>query len=378
VKRQELKKIRRIVLKIGSSIIASSRRGLNQERLGEIAGEVSSLRGREVEVLIVSSGAIACGMEKLGLAERPKSIALKQAAAAVGQGRLMWAYEKSFSPFEIQVAQILLTQEDLNDRKRFLNSRNTLITLLEHRILPIINENDTVAVEEIRFGDNDNLAALVTHLIDAQLLVILSDVDGLFTEDPRKNPSAALIHEVSEVDQKTEAFAGESSSLEGTGGMVSKVRTAKSVAAYGVPTLIINGAVPGNLTRSLEGEEIGTLFLPKANRLSARKQWIAHTLKPKGRLLLDPGAVEAVSRKGRSLLPSGILKVEGRFEAGDAVSCLSPGGGEVARGLSNYSSMEIARIAGARSAEIEPRLGYKPADEVIHRDNLVVTGPEKG
>jgi glutamate 5-kinase len=371
-----LKKVRRLVLKIGSSIIASSSRGLNETRMKEIALQVASLRSCGLEVLIVSSGAIICGMEKLGLTERPRSIPLKQAAAAVGQGRLMWAYEKTFSPFDIQVAQILLTQEDLDDRKRFLNSRNTLTTLLERRILPIINENDTVAVEEIRFGDNDSLAALVVHLIDAQLLVIFSDVDGLFTEDPRANPGAALIPEVAEVDERVERLAAGSTTVEGTGGMASKVRTAKKVAAYGVPTLILNGTLPDNLTRALAGEAIGTYFLPRPTRLSSRKHWIAHTLKPKGKLTLDRGAVEAVASKGKSLLPSGIVRVEGRFEAGDAVLCLSPEGTEVARGLCNYSSQETARILGARSAEIEKRLGYKLTDEVIHRDNLVLIGAE--
>ena len=376
--RQDLKSVKRLVLKIGSSVIASSSQGLNESRMHKIAQEVSALRLRGVEIVIVSSGAIICGMEKLGLKERPRSISIKQAAAAVGQGRLIWAYERTFSPFQIQVAQILLTQEDLNDRRRFLNSRNTLMALLDYRILPVINENDTVAVEEIRFGDNDNLSGSVTHLIDAQLLVMLSDVDGLYTLDPRRSPGAELIPEIAQVDHRVEALAGGSATIEGTGGMLSKVRTARKVTAYGVPTLILNGSDPHNLARALSGEPVGTLFLPRPTRLPDRKHWIAHTLKARGKLVLDRGAVEAVARKGRSLLPSGILRAEGRFKAGDAVACLSTEGEEIARGLSNYSSSEVSRILGARSSEIEARLGYKLSDEVIHRDNLVVLDGPSG
>lgn len=370
--RLELKKVKRLVLKIGSSIIASPRHGLNEIRMQEIVRQVATLHDEGMEVLIVSSGAIVCGMERLRLKERPKSIPVKQAAAAVGQSLLMAAYDKVFSPFHIHVAQVLLTQDDLEDRRRFLNSRNTLMTLVEYKTIPIINENDTVAVEEIRFGDNDNLAALVTHLVDAQLLVLLSDVDGLFTEDPRKVSDATFVPEVAEIDAAVEALAGEASSIEGTGGMVSKVQTARKVAAYGVPSLIINGNLPDTLTRALSGEEVGTIFLPRTDRLPARKQWIAHTLKAKGQLTLDRGAVEAVSSKGKSLLPSGIVRVEGQFDAGDAVSCLAPDGVEIAKGLTNYSSKEVNRIAGARSVDLEKRLGYKISDEVIHRDNLVV------
>lgn len=362
------------MLKIGSSIIASPRQGLNEKRMQEIVNEVAGLRQRGLEVLIVSSGAVLCGMEKLGLTARPKAIAVKQAVAAVGQVRLMWFYEKLFSLFGIQVAQILLTQEDLDDRKRFLNSRNTLQALLERRVVPIINENDTVTVEEIRFGDNDNLAASVTHLIDAQLLVILSDVDGLFTRDPREHSDARLIQEVSDITPAVEALAGGAAET-GTGGMASKVQTAKKVAAYGVPTLILNGSLTGGLTQALSCTQIGTLFHPHPSRLSSRKQWIAHTLKIKGYLTLDPGAVEAVAGKGKSLLPSGVVSVEGRFEAGDAVACLGPDGIEIGRGLINYDSTEVARIAGVRSADIENRLGYKLTDELVHRDNLVVLRP---
>jgi len=376
--RQDLKTIKRLVLKIGSSVIASSSQGLNEARMHGIAQEVFALRHRGVEVIIVSSGAVICGMEKMGLKKRPQAISIKQAAAAVGQGELIRAYERVFCPFKIKVAQILLTQEDLNDRKRFLNSRNTLMTLLDHQILPIINENDTVAVEEIRFGDNDHLSGSVSHLIDAHLLAILSDVDGLFTSDPRGMPDARLISEVAEVDDRVEALAGGSRTIEGTGGMLSKVRTARKVTAYGVPVLVLNGSDPRNLARAIEGESVGTLFIPRPTRLPSRKHWIVHTLKAEGRLILDPGAVEAVAGKGRSLLPSGILRVEGRFKAGDSVACLSIEGKEIARGLSNYSSGEVNRIVGARSAEIEIRLGYKIADEVIHRDNLVVFGLQPG
>jgi glutamate 5-kinase len=370
--RRPLHKNKRIVIKIGSSIIASHEKGLREERMAEIAEEVAALRTEGHEIFLVSSGAILCGMEKLGLAHRPKSIPLKQAAAAVGQSRLMWAYEKHFKQFKINVAQVLLTREDIADRKRFINARNTLMTLLEHGILPIINENDTVTIDEIKLGDNDNLAAQITHLVDASLLVILSDVDGLFTADPRKNPEAALIPLIEEVTPETERIAGEPGAISGTGGMGTKVQAAKNVAAYGVTTLIVNGTVSGLIRRAFQGESIGTLFLPKSVRLSSKKHWIAHSLKVKGEVVLDAGAVEAILKKGKSLLASGIREIAGKFEAGDAIRCLTPDGKEIAKGLTNYSASEMIRIKGIHSSQIEKKLGYKSTDEVIHRDNLVI------
>lgn len=367
-----LHKNKRIVIKIGSSIIASHEKGLREERMAEIAEEVAALRNEGHEIFLVSSGAILCGMEKLGLTRRPKMIPLKQAAAAVGQSRLMWAYEKHFDRFQIHVAQVLLTREDIADRKRFINARNTLMTLLDHGILPIINENDTVTVDEIKLGDNDNLAAQITHLVDASLLLILSDVDGLFTADPRKNPQAALIPLIEEITPEIERIAGEPGALSGTGGMATKIQAAKNVAAYGVTTLIVNGTVPGRMRRAFQGESIGTLFLPKSVRLSSKKHWIAHSLKVKGEVVLDAGAVEAILKKGKSLLASGIREIAGKFEVGDAIRCLTPDGKEIAKGLTNYSASEMIRIKGIHSSQIEKKLGYKSTDEVIHRDNLVI------
>lgn len=367
-----IRQSKRIIIKVGSSLLASRNQGLNHARIETLAKEVTQLKGQGLEFVLVSSGAIASGLEPLGLLQRPRDIALKQAAAAVGQSRLMWSYEKAFHPFGQMVAQILLTHDDLSQRRRFLNARNTLLTLLARGVIPIINENDTVSVEEIQFGDNDRLAGQVSHLIDAKLLVILSDVEGLYTRDPKVNAGAELLRVVSEVTPEIERLAGASTSEEGIGGMASKVQAAKEAAAYGVATLLVNGRHESVLTRTFRGEELGTLFLPHASRLRSRKHWIAYTRRCKGKLYLDTGAVAALAQKGRSLLPSGILKVDGAFEGGDAVSCLDEKGVEVARGLVNYSSREIEKIRGARTAEIEKILGYKFSDEVIHRDNLVV------
>jgi glutamate 5-kinase len=333
---------------------------------------VASLRGRGCDVLIVSSGAIAAGIERLGVSERPTTMARKQAAAAVGQGRLMAAYDVAFAAVGLPVAQVLLTHGDLADRKRFLNARTTLATLLEAGVVPVINENDTVAVEELKFGENDYLAALVTNLVGAQALIILSSVDGFYTADPARDPAAALIPVVTEITPQLEAHAKATGSEEGTGGMAPKLAAAKQAAVHGVATVIAGGEQPGVVSRLLAGEEVGTLVLPTPERLKSRKHWIAYTLHPKGRLHLDEGAARALRQQGRSLLPSGIRSVDGTFRAGEAVSCVGPDGQEVARGLSNYSADEVARIRGSKSREIADRLGYKLYDEVIHRDNLVI------
>jgi glutamate 5-kinase len=367
-----LKEAKRVVLKVGSRLVASKGTGLQTDRIERLAGELAVLKAQGREILMVSSGAIVSGIEKLGLREYPKSLPLKQAAAAVGQSRLMWAYEKAFEKVGQKVAQVLLTREDLTNRKRFLNSRHTLTSLLEFGVVPVINENDTVAVDEIRFGDNDSLAGMVAHLVDADLLVILSDVDGLYTEDPRHNPKAALIPVVAEVTADIERRAGGSASFEGTGGMQTKVLAAKKAASYGVATAIVNGERPGQLPALFEGQEVGTLFLPKDQRLTSRKQWIAHTVKAKGRLTVDDGAVEALTRRGKSLLPSGVTAVHGEFEHGDCVACADRHGHEFAKGLVNYGAEAIARIKGLKSGDIQNALGYKDYDEVIHRDNLVL------
>jgi len=369
---QLLKQAKRIVLKIGSSLVASRDSGLRPDRIERLADEVTAVRRSGREVLLVSSGAIVSGIKKLGLPAYPKSLPVKQAAAAVGQSRLMWAYEKAFETLGQQVAQVLLTHQDLADRARFLNSRHTLTTLIEFGVIPIVNENDTVAVDEIRFGDNDTLAAQVAHLVDADLLIILSDVDGLFTKDPRQDPDATLIPLVTEVSKDIERRAGVASTFEGTGGMATKIQAAKKVAAYGVATLIINGDRPGLLPAVFEGVEAGTLVLPKGERLTSRKHWIAYTLRAKGKLVLDDGAVEALVRRGKSLLPSGIVQVSGEFAPGDAVACADRHGKEFAKGLVNFSSGTIARIKGLKTSEIQKVAGQQEYDEVIHRDNLVI------
>ncbi len=311
-------------------------------------------------------------MNRLSFRERPKEIRFKQAAAAVGQSRLMWAYEREFDKYGRKVAQVLLTRDDLTNRKRYLYAKNTIETLLKFGVIPIINENDTVAVEEIRFGDNDTLSVMVTNLLQADLLVILSDVDGLHTTDPRTDPKAKIIGYVYSITPEIEKIAGTSSTIEGTGGMFSKVQAAKKAAMMGVVSVIANGTKSGVLKSIFAGEKTGTLFLVGEDHLSARKHWIAYTLKSKGRLIIDEGAKRALIEKGRSLLPSGIKDIDGRFEVGDAVSCLDESGKKIAKGIVNYNSEDVRKIRGAKTSEIERMLGYKYDDEVIHRDNLVI------
>ncbi|TAJ22435.1 MAG: glutamate 5-kinase [Nitrospirae bacterium] len=369
---QILKQARRIVVKIGSSLVASRGSGLRADRIDRLADEIAAVKQTGCEVLMVSSGAIISGIQKLGLKAYPKSLPEKQAAAAVGQSRLMWAYEKAFERLGQKVAQILLTHQDLSDRRRFLNARHTLTTLIDFGVIPIINENDTVAVEEIRFGDNDSLAGDVAHLVDADLLIILSDVDGLFTEDPRKNPAATLIPLVTDITKDIERRAGASSSFEGTGGMATKIRAAQKVADYGVATLLLNGDTPGLLPAVFAGAAAGTFFLPHGRRLTSRKHWIAFTLRAKGHVTVDDGAMEALVRRGKSLLASGVLTVSGTFDSGDAVSCCDRQGKEFAKGLVNVSSDTLTRIKGLKTAEIRKAIGLQEYEEVIHRDNLVI------
>ncbi len=367
-----LKDIRRIVIKIGSRVLASSTRGLNTQRIKRITKEIANLRQEGYEIVIVSSGAIVAGMKELGLSNKPKGIPLKQAAAAIGQSKLIQLYERNFSSFDIKAAQILLTRDDITDRRRFLNARNTLITLLSYGVVPVINENDTVAIDEIKFGDNDLLSGLVTNVIDADLLIILSDIEGLFTADPSVHSNAELIPVVEEITKDIETIAGDSKSIEGTGGMASKVETAKKASGYGIPAIIMNGKKPGLLVKALKGFDVGTIFLPKKSRLTSRKHWIAYALPTSGHLILDKGAKDALLLRGRSLLPSGVLSIKGHFEAGDAVTCEDEQGSAFAKGLTNYNSREIEKIKGKKTGDIAVILGYKDYDEVIHRDNLVI------
>jgi glutamate 5-kinase len=372
VRKSILKKVRRIVIKIGSRVVTGGGSGPDRNFLLSLAGEVSRLRNQGREVVIVSSGAVASGAEELGLADRQKTIPQKQAAAAVGQSRLMQAYEAAFSQKELKVAQILLTRDDLSNRQRFLNARSTLDTLLAFGIVPIINENDTVVVEEIKFGDNDNLSALVTNLIEANLLAIMTDIDGFFDSDPHSNSEAKLVPLVRAITREIEGAAGGSGSSVGTGGMATKIAAAKKANQYGLPAIIINGRTPGTLTKAIAGEEVGTLFLPSKQTLNRRKHWIAYTLRPRGKVFVDAGAVTVISEQGSSLLPSGICRVEGEFERGSCVRICGPDGSEFARGIVDYSCHEIDRILGHKSREIEAILGYRYGDEIIHRDNLVM------
>jgi glutamate 5-kinase len=372
MRREILKKVRRIVVKIGSRVLTLENNGLDREFMKQLAAQIARLKGEGCEVVIVSSGAVAAGRKELGIVGKPRTIPQKQAAAAIGQSRLMWAYEEAFSTFGHKVAQILLTGDDLSDRLRFLNARSTIETLLACGVIPIINENDTVVVDEIKFGDNDNLSALVTNLTEAGLLVVLTDIDGFYDADPRTNKDARLIPLVEGITKKVEQAAGGSTSTVGTGGMATKLAAAKKAGKFGVPTLMVNGKTPGILDRAMAGEEVGTLFLAAKESFTSRKHWIAYTLRPKGRILIDEGACTVLSQHGRSLLPSGVVRVEGEFDRGDCVRVCGPDGAEFARGIAAYSHKEIAAIMGRKSSEIETILGYKYGDEIIHRDNMVV------
>ena len=372
-KKSILSKARRVVIKVGSAVLTSSGGGLDQKRIEQLAGEIVSIMDERREVVLVSSGAIAAGLAKLGLKKtKGMPLPLKQAAAAVGQSGLMWMYEKTFGAHGKKVAQVLLTREDLSNRSRFLNARNTLHTLLEYGVIPIINENDTVAVDEIKFGDNDNLSGMVVQLTDADLLVILSDIDGLYTADPRLHPDARFIPVVEKITAEMERGAGDALSGVGTGGMRSKIMAARKVGAYGVPMVILNGKKPGLLAALFDGRETGTLFLPRLEKMDSRKHWIAYTAASKGGIVVDDGGRDALVHKGKSLLPGGVVSVEGTFKVGDCVNCLDIRGTVFARGLTKYSSAELDRIRGLKTSQIESVLGHKDYDEVIHRDDLVI------
>ena len=366
--------VKRVVIKIGSGVI-SDHSGLDLKRMATLCEDVYSLRQRGYEVILVSSGAVAAAKADLGIkgSARTLSLPLKQAAAAIGQSRLMRAYKDALRQHGLTAAQILLTRDDLANRRRYLNARNTLMTLLDYGVVPIINENDTVVIDEIRFGDNDNLSAMATNLVEAQLLVILSDVDGLFDSDPRHNAEAKLISEVERITPEIEAMAGQEATMLGTGGMTTKLKAAKRATLFGAGTAIINGLSPHNLLYLFDGHELGTYFLPARDRMAARKHWIAFTKKPKGKLILDEGAQKAVAERGKSLLPSGIHRLEGTFERGDAVRLCDVNGKEFAKGVTNYNSAELIRIIGKNTKEILQILGYQYGDEVVHRDNFVIS-----
>ncbi|MBI5642897.1 MAG: glutamate 5-kinase [Deltaproteobacteria bacterium] len=371
LRKKIVKKAKRVVVKVGSAVVAGAAVD-GADIFTRLSSEIHELRATGRECAIVSSGAIALGIKKLGLKERPVTIPERQAVAAVGQGSLMASYDAAFTKSGEKVAQVLLTHDDLGNRNRFLNARNTLLTLLRLGIVPVINENDTVAVEEIKFGDNDELSALTTNLMEADLLIILSDIDGLYDKDPKKDPAAKKIPIVEDVDSLgLESLTGETNSF-GTGGIRSKCEAARKAAHYGTATVIANGNTAGILTRVLSGEDVGTLFLPKEDKLTSRKHWIAFSTRPSGRVFVDEGAKEALLKRGKSLLPSGVKDVDGSFDAGEVIHCVDLKGVEFARGVANYSSLEIQKIKGLKSAELDKALGYKAYDEVIHRDNLVV------
>ena len=361
----------RFVIKVGSALVTNNGQGLDLAAINEWARQIAALRQSGKEVLLVSSGAIACGMQRLGWAKRPSAVHELQACAAVGQMGLVQVYESAFGSLGVHTAQILLTHDDLADRTRYLNARSTLSTLLRLGVVPIINENDTVITDEIKFGDNDTLGALVANLIDADCLVILTDQAGLFTADPRKDPEATLISEARAGDPALEAMAGGVGTQYGSGGMITKVIAAKRAASSGTHTVIASGRESEVMQRLALGESVGTLLVSETQPLNARKQWLADHLLLAGQLLLDEGAVKAL-HDGKSLLPIGVVEVVGEFERGAAVACISPDGIEVARGLSNYGSSDARRIARHASQDIEAILGYHDEAEIVHRDNLIL------
>ena len=363
---------RRVVVKVGSNVLTEDH-GLNLKAIRSISRQICRLIDGGIEIILISSGAMASGIRKVGLDKRPDEIPKRQAIAAVGQAGLIMEYEKAFARYHNKVAQILLTGDDLNNRKRYLNARNTLCTLLSWQVVPIINENDTVMIEEIQFGDNDNLAAMITLLMDADILVNLTDIDGLYTKDPRTSLDADFIPLVSTIGEDIKKIAGDIPGALGTGGMLSKINAAKKVTAAGVPMVIANGGRPDVLKKLFSGKDVGTFFTPKKKKLKSRKCWIAFTLKPKGVIRIDDGAAEAILNRGKSLLPSGIVGVEGEFSVGAPVEFRKTDDETLGTGLVNYSSTDIRKIMGLKSNQIKNRLGHKPYDDVIHRDNLAVT-----
>jgi glutamate 5-kinase len=363
---------RRVVVKVGSGVLSRGGIGLHRPTIQELAACLTRISEQGIEVILVSSGAILAGMEVLELTERPRDLPLKQAAAAVGQAHLIRAYEEACQPCGRRVAQVLLTQEDLRNRGRYLNARNTLFTLLALNVLPVVNENDTVAVREIQFGDNDTLSALVAHLVQADLLVILTDTDGVFTADPHRDPTARLIPVVRPQDAISSFCAEDTGSAASIGGMTSKVRAAHRAAVAGIPTVVASGRAPQSVESIVQGEEVGTLFIPSRSRMQSRKRWLAFASLPRGGIVVDAGAKKALVLGGKSLLPSGVRGTEKSFRAGDVVSLMDLSGQEFGRGLANYNRDEVEKIKGLKSDEIAAALGHKPYDEVVHRDHLVI------
>ena len=365
---------KRIVIKVGTSTLTDDRGLIDRAYLASLAGQIADLKSQGSDVLLVTSGAIRAGMESLGLTRRPKTIPENQAAAAVGQGLLMQTYSDVFRQLGLTVGQVLLTKEDFRERMRYLNARNTMLALFRHGVVPIVNENDTVAVDEIKVGDNDMLAALVASNIEANLLVLLSDVPGLYDAHPGKAESARLIPVVAKIDESIRAMAGGTQGLSGTGGMRTKIEAAEIATRCGVTMVIADGRRSNVLNEIVQGDGVGTTFLPTKKSLSGRQRWMAFGAAPKGGVVVNEGAKKMIREKGTSLLAAGITDVVGRFSSGDVVRILDKDGNQIARGFVNYSADDIEKIKGKRSGDIESILGHKDYDEVVHRDNMVLQG----
>lgn len=373
LEREMLKNAKRVVVKVGTSTITYSNGKRNFSQIDRLARELSDLQNQGKEMILVTSGAVAVGVDRLGLPKKPDTIPGKQAAAAVGQGVLMHTYEKFFADYGQVVAQVLLTKTESIDRHRYTNSRNTFMELLKQRVIPIVNENDVVALDELKIGDNDNMSALVAGIVDADLVIILSDIDGLYTANPQTNPDAELVPLVNEITPEIEASAGGVGSNRGTGGMATKIQAAKAATSSGINMVIASGTEKNAIPRILAGESIGTMFVSRENRLQFRKRWLAFGARIQGSVVVDNGCAEAIHKAGGcSVLPAGITAVDGVFEPGSTISVKNAAGHELARGLSHYSSEELDLIKGCKSSEIEDILGHKNYDEVIHRDDLVI------
>jgi glutamate 5-kinase len=365
--------VQRAVVKVGSNVL-TAQAGLNLEAIASISSQICRLMDQGAQIVLVSSGAMASGMKKMGFSKRPEAIPKRQAISAIGQAGLIREWEKAFSRFGRKGAQILLTSDDLTSRKRYLNARNTMNTLLEWQVVPIINENDTIMVEEIKLGDNDNLAAMIALLLDADIFINLTDIDGLYDKDPRVCPDARLIPRVATFSKRIEKYAGDIPGALGTGGMLSKIKAARKVTASGIPMVIAQGYRPDILMRLAAGEAHGTYFVPREHKLNRKKCWIGYTVNPKGTIRIDEGAAKALLNNGKSLLPSGIVDVQGQFSVGAAVAVVTRENQLIGNGLANYNADEIRTIMGLKTSQIKDRLGQKTYDEVIHRDNLVITG----
>jgi glutamate 5-kinase len=370
--RETLAKAKRVVVKVGTSTLTHSTGKLNLWRIEKLVRELADLANQGKEIILVSSGAVGAGMDVLGITERPKTIPEKQAAAAVGQGRLMHTYDKFFGEYGQVVAQVLLTREDSVKRARYTNSRNTLLKLLEMGVIPVINENDAVSIDELKIGDNDTLSAMVASIVDADVLIILSDIEGVYTDNPQTNPEAQLIGEITDITPDIEALAGGAGTLRGTGGMYTKIQAGKIAVNSGVTMVIASGLQGGVLRDVLSGENVGTIFLSKENRLQIRKKWLAFGARIEGVLTVDKGCEKALLSGGSSLLAAGITAVTGDFEHGNTISVVTLEGREVARGIANYNGIETRKIMGFHTNEIAAILGLKPYDEVVHRDNMVL------